>query len=400
MTDPLTTALLFCLIPALVFLLCAWYINRNAEHIRFLQGFQENRRERPRDGFLALLITQPDNNRVWGVDVSGRWDGLVNWVVTRSRGASFAIVKCTEGTVNTRLFVENVTAAIKAGLIGGAYHWLHRNSVVSCKAQALAAWNRIKLFPKLLPLVIDLESTKWNGQSSNPTYADVELFTDEFIRLSGRKPILYSSPGFLASLGPIPASLLRKLAGVHIAHYGVVKPSFDNWLFWQFSPEGDATLITPNDYGKLEVDLNYYRGDLQSLYALAGGDPDPLPEPPKEETMQYKFTYSPFTKERTTPDANSVTNLTGNVYYADAVVNVLEIVDEGVNKWFKLDNGRYAAYIYNGTTRAVPVTPAPVPDARFVLTKRVLEIEILDTETGKRWGVTVDDGTQIDFREM
>src|SRR5688572_1158401 len=99
--------------------------------------FGENSRERNRQkaGLLRGLFVSPDNARIWGTDHSP-WDGNVNMSIVHANGASFTFLKCMDGTVGSRYWLENRQRAIAAGLITGDYSWLYANKNVSCKAQA------------------------------------------------------------------------------------------------------------------------------------------------------------------------------------------------------------------------------------------------------------------------
>ena len=310
----------------------------------FWAGFKENVRPHPTNMHLRALVTQPDNTRIWGTDHSP-WDGNVDFRVTRARGASFTIIKATEGTVPMRYFHENTTRAREAGLVTGAYHWLHRNSNVSCAKQAEVAWNRIKGYANQLPLMVDFEWTRYNSMSANPSYADLELFVDSYTALAKHKPALYSAPGYLSPLGPIPKRLRDKLAYIVIASYYVDTPSYPDWLFHQFTDLGEAESIAPNDAGKKETDLIYFRNTYSALLALAGlGDPIPPPEPePTGETMHG--TVTTFTNIRADRNKNSAD--LGDLLTGDR----LEYHDE---LWAGLDGLKYRRLI-NATRNGSPV---------------------------------------------
>lgn len=232
---------------------------------------------------LAALVL-PDQSRTWGTDISP-WDGNVRLETTANKGASFVFVKGIDGTLQARYFVENRQRAINAGLINGAYGWLYRNVNVSCVAQAQAYDTLLNKYPVDLPAVIDFEPTKWGGVASNPTYADLRLWATEWLRLGNRKPILYSAAYYMDSFGPMPSDLRDMFEGLWVANYGALSPAMPmgwgagNWLFHQFASAGDASILSPNDVGKKEVDLNYAIS-AQKLYELA----DLVPPPPSGGT--------------------------------------------------------------------------------------------------------------------
>jgi lysozyme len=238
-----------------------------------------------------MTFAVPDSSRVWGIDISGRWDGNVDFTATKRAGASFVVIKCVDGTVPTRLWKENRIRAFTAGLIVGEYAWLYRDVNVPCREQARAAWELIKNEPKQIPLAIDFEWTKYMGVPANPNYSDLDKWVTEFTRLSGYKPGFYSAAGYMNDYGAMPLSLRNKFSYFWVANYGVRQPSmprgFDSqdWQFWQFAATGEAAVIAPNDTGKRETDLNYWNGDLASLRDFVGLG---VTQPP-EEIMTTRY---------------------------------------------------------------------------------------------------------------
>jgi GH25 family lysozyme M1 (1,4-beta-N-acetylmuramidase) len=235
-----------------------------------------------------MTFIVPDNARVWGIDISGRWDGNVDFSATKRAGATFVIIKCIDGTVPTRLWRENRIRAFTAGLFVGEYAWLYRDANVPCKDQARATWELIKNEPKQIPVCIDFEWTRFMGTPANPNYSDLDKWATEFTRLSGYKPGFYSAAGYMNDLGAMPLSLRSKFSHIWIANYDVPKPTMpkgftpDAWQFWQFAATGEAAVIAPNDTGKQETDLNYWNGDLatfQKYFGLGETNPEPSPEP-------------------------------------------------------------------------------------------------------------------------
>src|SRR5688572_13839461 len=239
--------------------------------------------------FITAAFVTPDYFRVWGTDHSGRWDGNVDFRPMVQQGAKFTFLKCIDGTVPSPLYYENRDRARSAGLLTGPYGWLYRDKDVSGRAQAQGYWDRIRTEKKQLPAVIDFEWTKYLGQWSNPTYSDLAINAEEFIRQSGYKPILYSNAGFMNPLGPIPRAIKELFEAIWLANYGVLIPmlpmGISDWDFHQFAATGDASVISPNDARKLEVDLNYCK-DLQTLLRLSGVTnlpPAPQPEPDPDD---------------------------------------------------------------------------------------------------------------------
>lgn len=248
-----------------------------------LYGEQGGRRKEPSATSYSLVY--PDFTRMWGVDISP-WDGNVTLSKTESLGAAFVFIKAIDGTLPSRNFVANRSRALEVGLFHGPYGWLYPNVNVSCVLQARAYSDLLALYPSELPPAIDFEWTRYAGRRSNPNYSDLSVWVREFRRLGNRKPILYSAAGFMDPLGAIPAELKEQFEGIWIANYGVTQPMMprgygDNeWKFHQFTASGDAANITPNDAGKLEVDLNYVNMTFEELARLAGHADVPPPDEP------------------------------------------------------------------------------------------------------------------------
>lgn len=175
---------------------------------------------------------------------------------------------------------------------------------------------------------------------------EVGLYTGYYFFRENSNPILHRSQYAYLATKKLWLAFYALLTAVRI-------PA--PWLHMTYWQKGTPAVGRAWGCESEEIDMNE---DMD-------GDPDPTPIPPIEEPMvttQYRFTYSPLTTERTSPSVTATA--TGTTYVPGDVVNVVEIVTIAANKWFELDNGRFAAYIYNGTTRAelVPVTPpAPVP---------------------------------------
>lgn len=253
-------------------------IDRIKQYIHSLFYDDENSRERNRIMHSAVLgavtaLSMPDFSRVWGVDIS-HWDGNVSLSVTRSLGASFVFIKGLDGTLSTRYFAENRQRALAAGLPHAPYQWLYRHANVSCTAQAQAMKSLLDSYPSVLPPVIDFEWTYWGGAQSNPSWSDLDIYVTELLRLGVRKPILYTAAGYANQFGRMPDALREKFSAFWFANYGVTSPAlpqgFTTWDFWQFSSNGDAAVVSPNDVGKKEVDLNYVISAAR-LNELTGG---------------------------------------------------------------------------------------------------------------------------------
>jgi hypothetical protein len=94
-------------------------------------------------------------------------------------------------------------------------------------------------------------------------------FLDEIERLTGKKPIIYTSPGFWESeLGD--TSMFAEYP-LWVAHYGTTSPripgGWSRYTFWQYTQEGSVPGVTG------AVDRNRFNGTIADLQALARGNP-------------------------------------------------------------------------------------------------------------------------------
>lgn len=254
-----------------------------------IHGEQSRRSTQERRAVFAF--DYPDKGRVWGIDISS-WDGNVELQKTKEYGAAFVFIKAMDGTVHSKFFPENRERAVAAKLFHAPYAWLYRDANVSCVAQARAYSELIKKYPSDLPPAIDFEWTRWLGKASNPTYKDLDLWVTEFLRLGNRKPLLYTAAGFADAYGRIPVSLKDKFEGLWVANFGVKNPQlplgFTTYLFHQQTDLGDAMTIAPNDRRKMELDINYFNGDVAALEKLAGKSftpPPPAQNKPKKRVV-------------------------------------------------------------------------------------------------------------------
>ncbi len=288
----------------------------------WLYGENGRRPDADRPRMAVTTLIQPDYSRQWGCDVSD-WDGRVDLSVTKSKGASFVIIKAIDGTVPSRYFPENYVRAVSAGLARSAYAWLYRNVNVSCVAQAQAYNTLMNKYPPSFGPAIDFESTKWQGVYSNPTFNDLRIWATEWLRLGNPKPYLYSGKYYMDQYGAMPSDLKAMFAGLWIANYGTVTPGlplgWQAWKLWQFSSSGDARLLAPNSTGKLELDLNY--------------EQDAVTIPPQTgEKMFFKVTAAALNLRSTAENLGTANDI-GDLSNGDIVETPSTSVPNGGVTW-------------------------------------------------------------------
>lgn len=156
-------------------------------------------------------------------------------------GLNFLIARATYATTPDDRYAQHMTAARKAGLIVGAYHFGVGAAQATIAAQAIAF---VKTAGAADFLVLDFESNGTNG----PTMTGLEA--QSFIRVvrsSKRKVGLYHSLSGFPSFGQ---------DFNWVADWGAKAPTI-KWTFWQYTD-------TP-------VDGDYFNGDIAALRAFIGG---------------------------------------------------------------------------------------------------------------------------------
>ena len=205
----------------------------------------------------------PSSYAVRGIDVA-RFQKYVDWSSARASGVEFAFIKATEGgDLNDPMFREHWRGAAMAGIARGAYHFYY-----FCTPPEVQARFFIRHVPRTagsLPPVLDME---WNPFSptcrrrpSGPEVrAEMRVWLDIVERHYGRRPIIYTTPGFYEDAGLSAMRgeefWLRTTAKTPREAYGR-----QPWRFWQYT----ATGILPGTPGN--VDINVFNGSREDWKA-------------------------------------------------------------------------------------------------------------------------------------
>jgi lysozyme len=225
-----------------------------------------------------------------GIDVSHWQDDnstpqKMNFTLAAEMGAKFVFIKASERGGIDNDFVYNWHSAKDAGLLRGAYHFLRWD--LSGVMQARIFCELLKDDPGELPPVADFEAPAKNGQY--PSNALLAQFLDQVETTLGKKPMIYTSPGYWNTNGKIKGtgSFDPKWAyyPLWIAHYTTadqpmqIQPWKGNdkpWTFWQYTSTGNGPAFGAESKG---LDLNWFNGDMQDLLKFAGQDEEPEPPP-------------------------------------------------------------------------------------------------------------------------
>jgi len=133
-----------------------------------------------------------------GIDVS-HWQREIDWSEVKRSGVKFAFIKATEfPDKKTTLFVDdqlrnNINGASANNIIWGAYHFFrtHIDPVIQAKVYCETVGDFSSM-----PPVLGLEAAGSKGERLN---YKVMKFLEETERITGRRPIIYSSGGFWRS---------------------------------------------------------------------------------------------------------------------------------------------------------------------------------------------------------
>ena len=204
---------------------------------------------------------------VEGIDVS-YYQNTVDWPLVRGSGRRFAFARISDGArFSDPVFARNWAGIKSAGLIRGAYQFFRPGQDAAAQADVVVrAVGRLGAGD--LPVVLDLEES--DGESSATVMSRALTWIDRVTAGTGKKPILYTSLGFLDAIrGTAPLNGLT----LWVANYGRVCPylpaGFANWQFWQYSDKGSVRGVTGN------VDVNVFNGTFAQLEALANGGASP-----------------------------------------------------------------------------------------------------------------------------
>ena len=216
-----------------------------------------------------------------GIDVSV-YQGTIDWTKVKAVGVSFAFIRVSDGLppIDSK-FQRNWAAARAAGVVRGAYQFYRSDEDPIAQADLLLD-TMGTLADDDLPPVADVETS--DGKTAAEIAANLRVWIDRVEAGSGRRPIIYSGPGFWnysvasAAFADIP---------LWLAHWTTACPSvptgFTAWTFWQYSSTGSVDGISG------AVDLDEFDGDAATLAAFARasaiegeppppvGTPDPAP---------------------------------------------------------------------------------------------------------------------------
>lgn len=201
----------------------------------------------------------------------------------KAAGCEFVFIRAAYGLSVDEDFAYNWQAAKEAGLLRGAYQWLVWT--VPPLTQADKFLSMLASDPGELPPVVDYED-----RYAMPSPGTMRLALRDYLlrveQKTGRKPIIYTGPDYWKNYGS--GDSYWKSYPLWIANYATTTPmtpppwGMNGWTFWQWTAKGDGLA---HGMESLNIDLDWYNGTLDGLYALAGTNtpPPPPPEPVIEQ---------------------------------------------------------------------------------------------------------------------
>lgn len=225
---------------------------------------------------LGLSVLPADAASLDGIDVS-HYQGGVKWAAVASAGTEFVYIKATQRTNFTdSKFDVNYTAAYRAGIIRGAYHFAEPDqSTGAAQAEYFhrngGGWSADG---KTLPGALDLEDANGHppcyGMSVVATREWIKSFLDRYEQLTGRYAVIYTTTSWWKSCTGNYAGFASKHP-LWIARYnssvGALPAGWNTWTFWQYTSKGKSPGVSGN------VDGNHFNGARARLLALANNTP-------------------------------------------------------------------------------------------------------------------------------
>jgi lysozyme len=207
-----------------------------------------------------------------GHDVSSHQKN-VDWQSAKAKGATFVYVEATEShTYRSPYFSRQYDGSREAGLLRGAYHFaLPDKSSGATQARYFVrnggAW---RADGWTLPPALDIEynpygKQKCYGLSKTRMAGWITAFSDEVNRLTGRRPVIYTTAHWWNTCTNSSTVFTSKhalwLARYNAADAGALPSGgWKSWTFWQY-----------DNSGSLPGDQNLFNGSSAQLKQFAKG---------------------------------------------------------------------------------------------------------------------------------
>jgi len=291
-----------------------------------------------------------------------------------NQSADFVIIRAGQNLWPDRDIKHNWLAAKAAGLPRGSY-WFY-DSRADPKRQAELWVETLEGDLGEIPLFADIEEDYGGPYKGWRKWYD---FLERLKALIGQKEIfIYTAYYYWRDNAPNPDTEPENLEYFHqyplwIANYEVTTPSVpkpwdtDEWLFWQYTTNGDGELYGVESKG---IDLNYFNGDVEAFRKRFG-----LDQPPPSVGEKYRVELS--IRDEPGMDEDVIGTLEQD--------EVLEILDTTVDKiWMQVKRENdTTGWIFN--THLIKVEPPQPPQDKWYR----VTVDVLNVRSGP--GTDYDD---------
>ncbi len=196
---------------------------------------------------------------VTGIDLSEK-NGSIDWVQVGSGDIHFAYIKATEALdIVDSNFKFNMKAAQNAGILTGAYHWLHPGLHVGQQLELFV--KTVADFRGLLPPVVCLQTSLTSLEEMEK---NIKAFLALLEKKVGVKPVIYTSDTFWSTY--LPQSGWGCDYPLWIDKPGTMWPAqlwpWAGWTFWQNSYQIRLPGIP------LNLGSNWFIGTLEEMRSM------------------------------------------------------------------------------------------------------------------------------------
>lgn len=203
----------------------------------------------------------PEAVNWFGIDVS-RYQGAINWNKVKASGVDFVIMRASIGDHEDAMFANYITAAKKAGLMVGVYHYLFAETPEDALVEARLFIDTISRYAIDFPAVLDFEEPSQQNNLTNAERTKIaQVFMDE-VKKAGYFPMLYTNKSW--AVGYLDMDKLKDYE-IWLAEWKAAPTYTGDYGIWQYTARGkvsgidsdvDLDICTRN-YRKLILDGGY-----------------------------------------------------------------------------------------------------------------------------------------------
>lgn len=211
--------------------------------------------------FAPPITAHAVSSEIKGIDVSGKYNGTVDWDLVAEQGYSFAMIRIAEGQapdVDSQ-FEANYEGAKAAGLKVGVYHDCCIRTPEDAKKEAAYAIELLDGRELDYPVAYDIEKDGSFAGGIDNTTALAKAYCSA-IEDAGYTPMIYSTASHISK-----DFNWEELSGIRIwvAHYEVDAPAIvGKYDLWQYTSKGN---VDGANTDKGFCDLNYSFMEAEKL---------------------------------------------------------------------------------------------------------------------------------------